>query len=136
MRQGHKDRQMMGEGTGTVYRLVVRSELSDRYAVAFEEMKMETKDGGTILTGEVIDQPHLFGILDRINGLGLELVSVWPYHKTPTRVLKEIESQSHDLGGGRGLGFRRGPFTQVLAPIPGRLPAGPLSLGSPSVARG
>jgi len=67
---------MMGEGTGTIYRIVVRSELSDKYAVAFEGMKMETKDGEMILTGEVIDQPHLFAILDRINGLGLELVSV------------------------------------------------------------
>jgi hypothetical protein len=39
-------------------------------------MHMETKDGQTILTGEIVDQPHLFGILDRINGLGLELVRV------------------------------------------------------------
>jgi type VI protein secretion system component VasF len=39
-------------------------------------MKMETKDGQTILIGEIIDQPHLFGILDRINGLGFELLSV------------------------------------------------------------
>jgi hypothetical protein len=76
MRDGHKDRQMMGEGTGTVYRIVVRSELSDRYAVAFEGMHMETKDGDTILTGEIKDQPHLFGILDRISALGLELLSV------------------------------------------------------------
>jgi len=77
VRQGHKkDRQMMGQGTGPLYRIVVRSELSDRYAVAFEGMKMETKDGETILTGEVKDQPHLFGILDRINALGLELLSV------------------------------------------------------------
>jgi hypothetical protein len=76
MRQGHRDRQMIDEGTGTVYRIVVRSERSDRYAVAFEGMKMETKDGQTILTREVIDQPHLYGILDRINGLGLELLSV------------------------------------------------------------
>jgi hypothetical protein len=37
---------------------------------------METRDGQTILTGELKDQPHLFGILDRINGLGLELLSV------------------------------------------------------------
>jgi hypothetical protein len=55
---------------------VVRSELSNRYAVAFEGMEMETKHGETILTGEVIDQPHLYGILGRINGLGLKLVSV------------------------------------------------------------
>ena len=58
--------QMMRKGTGTVYRIVVRSELSDRYAAAFEGMEMETKNGDTVLTGEIIDQPHLFGILDRI----------------------------------------------------------------------
>ena len=61
---------------GTVYRIVMRSELSDKYAVAFEGMEMETKDGNTILTGEVIDQPHLHGILARISSLGLELLSV------------------------------------------------------------
>jgi hypothetical protein len=66
----------MSKGTGTVYRIVVRSELGERYAVAFEGMQMETKHGETILTGEVIDQPHLHGILGRINGLGLKLVSV------------------------------------------------------------
>ena len=66
----------MRKGTGAVYRIVVRSELSERYAVAFEGMEMDTKDGHTILTGEIIDQPHLFGILDRINGLGLNLLSV------------------------------------------------------------
>jgi hypothetical protein len=59
-----------------VYRIVARSELSDRYASAFEGMHMETEVGRTILTGEVKDQPHLFGILDRINGLGMELLSV------------------------------------------------------------
>jgi hypothetical protein len=67
--------QMISKGR-TVYRIVVRSELSERYAVAFEGMEMETKNGDTILTGEIIDQPHLFGILDRINGLGLQLLSV------------------------------------------------------------
>ena len=69
-------KQMMHKGTGTVYRIVMQSELSDKYAVAFEGMEMETKSGNTILTGEVIDQPHLYGILDRINGLGLQLLSV------------------------------------------------------------
>ena len=61
---------------GTIYRIVVRSELNGRYAVAFEGMEMETKNGDTVLTGEVIDQPHLHGILARINGLGLKLLSV------------------------------------------------------------
>src|SRR5919107_4479514 len=68
--------EMRKKSTRTLYRIVMRSELSDRYAVAFDGMHMETRDGQTILTGEVKDQPHLFGILDRINGLGLELLSV------------------------------------------------------------
>jgi hypothetical protein len=67
---------MRKKGTGTLYRIVVRSELSDRYAVAFEGMEMEAKGGRTILTGEVIDEPHLHGILDRVGALGLKLVSV------------------------------------------------------------
>jgi hypothetical protein len=68
--------RMVRRGRRTLYRIVVRSELCDRYAVAFEEMEMKVKGGDTILTGEVIDQPHLYGILERINGLGLELLSV------------------------------------------------------------
>jgi hypothetical protein len=67
---------MSKKRTGVVYRIVVRSELSERYATAFEGMRMETRDGQTILTGEVKDQPHLFGILERLNGLGLQLLSV------------------------------------------------------------
>jgi len=63
-------------GTKTVYRIEVGGELSERYAGAFEGMEMETKSGRTVLTGEVIDAPHLHGILDRISALGLKLVSV------------------------------------------------------------
>jgi hypothetical protein len=62
--------------TRTVYRIVVGGELSERYAMAFEGMEMETKSGQTILTGEFIDNSHLHGILDRIGALGLKLVSV------------------------------------------------------------
>ena len=85
------------KGTGMVYRIVVRSELSERYAAAFEGMKMETKDGQTILIGEIIDQPHLFGILDRINGLGLQLLSVEALpedaHPGPERKPEQEESE-------------------------------------------
>jgi hypothetical protein len=81
---------MMRRRTGTVYRIVVRLELSDKYAVAFEGMVMEAKDGVTVLTGKIIDQPHLYGILERINGLGLELLSV---EAMPDAVLTGPESK-------------------------------------------
>ena len=74
MESGGKQRTR--KGTGKVYRIVVRSELSARYAAAFEGMKMEAASGQTILTGEIIDNSHLHGILDRIGAMGLDLVSV------------------------------------------------------------
>jgi hypothetical protein len=64
--------------TRTTYRIVVDGELSGRYAAAFEGMEMEATSGQTILTGEVVDQPQLHGILDRVNSFGLTLVSVEP----------------------------------------------------------
>ena len=91
------------KGTGTVYRIVVGGELSDRYAVAFEEMQIETKDGLTILSGEVVDQPHLYGILNRVNSLGLELLSVQDLsEEVHGSAEQERELQSHE---NRQLGF-------------------------------
>ena len=83
---------MRKKGKGTVYRIVVRSELTDGYASAFEDMEMETKNGQTILTGEVKDQPHLFGILERLNGLGLELLSVQAFSENAHPIAEVIET--------------------------------------------
>jgi outer membrane PBP1 activator LpoA protein len=94
---------MRKKGTRTLYRIVVRSELGDRYASAFEGMHIKTKVGDTILTAEIVDQPQLHGILDRIRSLGLELLSVQALPEEAPRVLKEIESQSHELGARRQL---------------------------------
>jgi hypothetical protein len=60
----------------TTYRIVVRGELSQRYLPAFEGMTLATGDGRTSITGPVIDQAHLHGLLDRVGDLGLELLSV------------------------------------------------------------
>jgi hypothetical protein len=86
-------RQMMRKGTGTVYRIVVHDELSERYAVAFEGMEMETKNGQTVLTGEIIDQSHLHGILGHIGALGLKLVSVETH---PLRIQKHYSTPAKD----------------------------------------
>ncbi|HWI44618.1 MAG TPA: hypothetical protein VNT12_00515 [Rubrobacter sp.] len=53
---------------------------------------METKNGQTILSGEVKDQPHLFGILERLNSLGLELLSVQALKEDAHPIAEVIES--------------------------------------------
>jgi hypothetical protein len=42
-------------------------------------MTIEPGAGQTALVGEIRDQSHLYGILDRVRSLGLELVSVGPF---------------------------------------------------------
>ena len=69
--------------TGTIYRLVVRGELDDRFASAFEGMQLERVAGTTVLTGYVVDQSHLHGLLDRISEFGIDLVSVEPDVELP-----------------------------------------------------
>jgi outer membrane PBP1 activator LpoA protein len=59
--------------TGTVYRIVTRSALGDRYASCFDGMRVESTEGRMVLTGEVED---LDGLLKCINDLGLKLLSV------------------------------------------------------------
>ena len=76
MESGGQHKVREGSSSGTVYQIVVREELSDRYAVAFEGMEMKARGGQTVLTGEIIDQPQLHGILTRIGSLGLKLLRV------------------------------------------------------------
>ena len=58
------------------YRIVVRGRLSERLGSAFAGMAMEPGNGATALVGAVADQSQLFGLLERVRSLGLELVRV------------------------------------------------------------
>jgi hypothetical protein len=63
---------------GKRYRLILRGELGEPFGFLFEGMQLDRFAGTTVLTGDVIDQAHLHGLLERIRELGLELVSVTP----------------------------------------------------------
>jgi hypothetical protein len=67
----------------TVYRICVRGQLSQRLATAFDGMRLEPGVAHTALIGEVRDQSQLFGLLDRVRDLGLELVCVQPRSESP-----------------------------------------------------
>jgi hypothetical protein len=60
----------------TRYRIAVRGRLSGHLASAFEGFALEPGNEHSVLAGEIRDQAHLYGILDRVRDLGLELVSV------------------------------------------------------------
>ena len=61
------------ESARSTYRIVVRGRRRDRLGSAFEP-----QDGTTALVGVISDQSHLFGLLERVQSLGLELLRVEP----------------------------------------------------------
>ena len=73
-----KHRPSSGAMEPTIYRIVVRGELSRRYLPAFEGMTLAPGDGETAIIGPVVDQAQLHGLLNRVGDLGLELISVNP----------------------------------------------------------
>ena len=58
------------------YDIKVKGILGDRWRNWFEGMTIQSRDGFTIITGEVADQSALHGLLDKIRDLGLVLNSV------------------------------------------------------------
>ncbi len=58
------------------YQLVVRGELDDRFELVFTGMELSQVEGTTVMTGKVRDDAALYGLVERIAELGLELVSI------------------------------------------------------------
>jgi hypothetical protein len=58
--------------------LVVAGELGAAYAPAFEGMDLRSERGDTVISGPFADRSELRGLLERIESLALELVSVEP----------------------------------------------------------
>jgi hypothetical protein len=59
----------------TRYRIEIRGRLTGRLASAFEGFALQGNER-SVLVGEIRDQAHLYGILERVRDLGLELISV------------------------------------------------------------
>jgi hypothetical protein len=60
------------------YRIVVEGEIGPRYTAAFDGMEISAANGATEITGPIVDQSRLHGLLGRIADLGLTLRSVTP----------------------------------------------------------
>ena len=62
----------------TMYQICIRGRVTERLGSALEGMRLEPDATDTAFTGEIRDQSQLYGLLDRVRDLGLELVSVQP----------------------------------------------------------
>jgi hypothetical protein len=59
------------------YQIRLKGHLDDRWAAWFEGLTLTREDNGeTLLTGPVIDQAALHGLLRKVRDLGIPLLSV------------------------------------------------------------
>ncbi|MGW2343023.1 hypothetical protein [Streptomyces sp. NPDC001661] len=61
---------------GGDFEIRVRGRLGEAFRSAFGELTVVLRPAETVLVGAGLDQAALYGILDRIQGLGLELLEV------------------------------------------------------------
>ena len=65
------------QGQPYVYQIRIRGHLSDQWTNWFEGLTITLEeDGDTLLTGPIVDQLALFGLLKKVRDLGLPLVSI------------------------------------------------------------
>jgi len=90
---GHKRYKVMSNnsdprtnpGQPVVYQIRIKGHLSSQWTGWFEGLTIALEqDGDTLLTGPVIDQSALHGLLKKVRDLGLPLVSVCPVESGQT----------------------------------------------------
>jgi hypothetical protein len=58
------------------YRITVRGTMSDELASKFDGMCVEPRSAATVLTGDLADQAQLYGLLDLLRAVGLQLLRI------------------------------------------------------------
>ena len=84
--------EVIGSSQPTNYQIRVKSHLGSDWTDWFEGLTITLEeDGDTLLTGPLIDQAALHGLLKKVRDLGIPLVSVIPVQCNETRLEKESE---------------------------------------------
>ena len=69
--------ELQHEPAGKIYKIRLKGHLNDSWADWFDGMAFSHEsDGTTTLTGKIIDQAALHGLLKKVRDLGLPLISV------------------------------------------------------------
>jgi hypothetical protein len=80
------------------YEIRLKGHLDDRWAEWFEGLTITLEDNGdTLLTGPVIDQAALHGLLRKVRDLGLPLISVSPVEPGPPTKLETGQADQSDV---------------------------------------
>jgi hypothetical protein len=80
------------------YEIRLKGHLDDRWAEWFEGLTLTLEDNGdTLLTGPVVDQAALHGLLKKVRDLGMPLVSVSPVEPESTTTSGTGQADQSDV---------------------------------------
>lgn len=81
-----------------VYQIRVKSHLGSDWADWFEGLTITLEDNGdTLLTGPVVDQAALHGLLKKVRDLGMPLVSINPVQFNETQLEKSSKNELRQI---------------------------------------
>ena len=81
-----------------VYQIRIKGHLGSQWTCWFEGLTITLEeDGDTLLTGPVVDQAALHGLLKKVRDLGLPLVSVCPVEPGPPSTLAPGQVDRSDV---------------------------------------
>jgi len=80
------------------YEFRVAGRLSERTQGAFVDMAVHDAPPETVISGEVVDDAHLHGVLAQIQNLGLHVVSVLQVPSAPEQAAPRAEPPSAPPG--------------------------------------
>jgi hypothetical protein len=70
------------------YEIRLKGQLDSRWTIWFDGLSITLEDNGdTLLTGPVVDQAALHGLLKKVRDLGMPLVSVKPVEPGPSTTI-------------------------------------------------
>ena len=81
-----------------VYQIRLKGHLGSQWTDWFEGLTITLEeDGDTLLTGPVVDQAALHGLLKKVRDLGMPLVSVCPLEHGPATTLGTSQADVPDV---------------------------------------
>jgi hypothetical protein len=86
------------------YQIRITGQLDARWADWFDGLTITLDGGDTLITGPVVDQAVLHGLLKRVRDLGMPLVSVSPVESGPPTTLGTALARVPDVKSEVGVG--------------------------------